>query len=63
MRELHQANAERSAATQRQLGTLIREVTALPEGAQVLRNALAPANLLSATDAGARREPQKPEAR
>ena len=58
MRELHQANAERKAATQRQLGTLIREVTALPEGAQVLRNALAPANLLSATDAGTTGAPE-----
>jgi hypothetical protein len=38
MRDLHPANAEQTAATQQKLDALIREVTALPEGAQVLRN-------------------------
>ena len=58
MRELHQANVERSAATQRQLDALIREVNALPEDAQVLCNALASANLPSATDAGTAGAPE-----
>ena len=51
IRELLQANVERTAATQRQLDALTHEVNALPEGAQVLRKALASANLPSATDA------------
>ena len=53
MRDLHRANAEQTAVTQRTLGALIREVTALLEGAQVLRSAFAPASPLSATDASA----------
>ena len=43
---------ERTAATQRPLDALIHEVNALPEGAQVLRKALASANQPNATDAG-----------
>ena len=48
MRDLRRANAEQTAATQQKLDALIREVTALPEGAQVLRNAFAPANPMCA---------------
>ena len=53
MRDLHRANMEQTAAAQRKLDALIREVTALPEGAQGLRNAFAPASPLSVADASA----------
>ena len=49
-RALLQTNMERGAATQRQLGALIHEVSTLPEGAQVLRKAAASADQSNATD-------------
>jgi hypothetical protein len=52
MRDLHRASAALTVATQLKLDALIREVTALPEGAQVLRNAFTPANPSNAAEDG-----------
>ena len=53
MRDLHRANAALlTVATQLELDALILEVTALHEGAQVLRNAFTPANLSNAAEDG-----------